>query len=110
MQATKWYILAEREMPEEGRYDGYIQLENGVGMLRLLQEEGDGRPGREEGRRGEGGRTLDRDGIPAVPVSGKACEGDRKGLSGTKRPCISDRNDFFGEKITVAGLITGRGI
>ena len=37
--SDEWYILAEREMPEEGRYDGYIQLENGVGMLRLLQEE-----------------------------------------------------------------------
>ena len=37
--SDEWYILAEREMPEEGRYDGYIQLENGVGMLRLLHEE-----------------------------------------------------------------------
>ena len=27
----EWYILAERDFPEEGRYDGYIQLENGVG-------------------------------------------------------------------------------
>ena len=35
----EWYILAEEEMPEEERYDGYLQLENGVGMLRLLQNE-----------------------------------------------------------------------
>ena len=27
------------EMPEESRYDGYLQLENGVGMIRLLQNE-----------------------------------------------------------------------
>ena len=33
------YLLAERELPEAERYDGYIQLENGVGMLRLLMEE-----------------------------------------------------------------------
>ena len=26
-------------MPEEERYDGYLQLENGVGMIRLLQNE-----------------------------------------------------------------------
>ena len=32
----EWYILAGEEMPEEERYDGYLQLENGVGMLRLL--------------------------------------------------------------------------
>ncbi|MBS7210387.1 MAG: DUF512 domain-containing protein, partial [Lachnospiraceae bacterium] len=35
----EWYILAEEEVPEEERYDGYLQLENGVGMLRLLQNE-----------------------------------------------------------------------
>ena len=37
--SDEWYILAERELPEESRYDGYIQLENGVGMIRLLYEE-----------------------------------------------------------------------
>ncbi|WP_334159589.1 DUF512 domain-containing protein, partial [Muricomes intestini] len=35
----EWYILAEEEVPEEGSYDGYLQLENGVGMLRLLKDE-----------------------------------------------------------------------
>lgn len=35
----EWYILAGYEMPEEERYDGYLQLENGVGMIRLLQNE-----------------------------------------------------------------------
>ena len=27
----EWYLLAEEELPEEERYDGYLQLENGVG-------------------------------------------------------------------------------
>ena len=35
----EWYLLAGQEVPEEERYDGYLQLENGVGMLRLLFEE-----------------------------------------------------------------------
>ena len=35
----EWYILAEQEVPEEERYDGYLQLENGVGMIRLLKNE-----------------------------------------------------------------------
>ena len=35
----EWYLLANRPLPEEERYDGYLQLENGVGMLRLLYEE-----------------------------------------------------------------------
>ena len=33
--------VAERELPEAERYDGYPQLENGVGMLRLLDKEVD---------------------------------------------------------------------
>lgn len=37
--SDEWYILADMEMPEEERYDGYLQLENGVGMLRLLMNE-----------------------------------------------------------------------
>lgn len=35
--SDEWYILAGREMPEEERYDGYLQLENGVRMIRLLK-------------------------------------------------------------------------
>ena len=37
--SDEWYILAEEELPEEEEYDGYLQLENGVGMLRLLLNE-----------------------------------------------------------------------
>ena len=37
--SDEFYILAERELPEEERYDGYIQLENGVGWLRLMASE-----------------------------------------------------------------------
>ena len=37
--SDEWYITAGRDFPEEERYDGYLQLENGVGMLRLLFEE-----------------------------------------------------------------------
>ena len=35
----EWYLLAEMEMPGEDNYDGYQQLENGVGMMRLLEDE-----------------------------------------------------------------------
>ena len=31
--SDEWYMLAERPLPEEESYDGYIQLENGVGMM-----------------------------------------------------------------------------
>ena len=37
--SDEWYIIAGRDFPEEERYDGYIQLENGVGMMRLFINE-----------------------------------------------------------------------
>ncbi|MCD8369342.1 MAG: DUF512 domain-containing protein [Clostridiales bacterium] len=37
--SDEFYIMAEQELPEDERYDGYPQLENGVGMLRLLDTE-----------------------------------------------------------------------
>ena len=37
--SDEWYLLAEEPLPEAEKYDGYLQLENGVGMLRLLEEE-----------------------------------------------------------------------
>lgn len=37
--SDEWYLLAGRDLPEEERYDGYLQLENGVGMVRNFVEE-----------------------------------------------------------------------
>ena len=39
--SDEWYINAGRDFPEADRYDGFIQLENGVGMVRLLIDEFD---------------------------------------------------------------------
>ena len=37
--SDEWYILAGKEMPPASQYDGYLQLENGVGMIRLMMDE-----------------------------------------------------------------------
>ena len=39
--SDEFYLLAGREIPEKERYDGYLQLENGVGMLRLFSDQFD---------------------------------------------------------------------
>ena len=39
--SDEWYLLAEEPFPPEENYDGYIQLENGVGMIPLLASEFD---------------------------------------------------------------------
>ena len=101
------YVLAEEEVPEEERYDGYLQLENGVGMMRLLFNEvqealsavtGDGRQ-REISL--ATGRLM-------YPYIGKILEEIRKKFPNITTHLYAIRNDFFGERITVSGLITGQ--
>lgn len=103
----EWYVLAEEEVPEEARYDGYLQLENGVGMMRLLFNEvqealsavtGDGRQ-REISL--ATGRLM-------YPYIGKILEEIRKKFPNIITHLYAIRNDFFGERITVSGLITGQ--
>ena len=103
----EWYILAEEEMPEEERYDGYLQLENGVGMLRLLHNEF------EEAYEDAAGDDIERSvslatGYLAYPYLKKMADRLSQKYTRTKILIYPIRNDFFGERITVAGLITGQ--
>ena len=103
----EWYILAGQEMPEEERYDGYLQLENGVGMIRLLQNEF-----------AEAFDVLEGDdrqveismatGMLAYPYLQTMIEQLQTKYPNVKVHLYKVRNDFFGEKITVSGLITGQ--
>ena len=105
----EWYLLAEDEVPEEERYDGYLQLENGVGMLRLLFNEF------EEGmeRLGDGDRSGEisaATGKLAYPYIRRMADRIQERYPGVKVHVYCIRNDFFGERITVSGLITGQDI
>ena len=110
--SDEWYILAEREMPEEQRYDGYPQLENGVGMLRLLMTEfEDAMEQHGCGREETEGRQCELSiatGRLAYPFIQKMAERMIKEYSGLQIHVYPIRNDFFGERITVSGLLTGQ--
>ena len=103
----EWYILAEEELPEEERYDGYLQLENGVGMLRLLMNEF------EDGYESLNGDEIDREvsvatGFLAYPYIKRMADRIMEKYPKSKIHVYGIRNDFFGELITVSGLITGQ--
>ena len=104
----EWYLLAGEELPKEERYDGYLQLENGVGMITLLRDEfaeallftrGDAQLKRHITI--ATGRLM----APFLEEMAKAAKEKFPGLSVNVIPV---RNDFFGERITVSGLLTGR--
>ena len=103
----EWYILAEREMPEEERYDGYMQLENGVGMLRLLMNEFDVALADLEGDERKAEVSI-ATGKLAYPFLQKMIEKLQVKFPNVKVYLYWICNDFFGETITVAGLITGQ--
>ncbi len=124
--SDEFYLLADRKLPEEERYDGYPQLENGVGMLRLLDTEV--REALEHPENGgpqyqdAGGRTADgreepapetisvATGMLAFPYLQKQIDRITRKYPQKTVHLYAVRNDFFGEKITVAGLITGQDI
>lgn len=104
----EWYLLAEEELPEEGRYDGYIQLENGVGMITLLRDEF-----AEALQKTKGDKELERRVTLATGKSAAPLLRELAGRMKEKFPkvcveIVAIRNNFFGERITVSGLLTGQ--
>lgn len=105
--SDEWYILAGRDLPEEERYDGYLQLENGVGMLRLLLSEVT-RALKE--RRGDDRafRITLATGRLAAPYIEECMELIREKYPNVCAEVKQITNYFFGERITVSGLVTGQ--
>ena len=99
------YIRAGRPLPGEDYYEGYVQLENGVGMLRSLISEFEAALRLEDGPVEASPYTI-ATGVSAQPylqdLADRARE--RTGVSGRAAAIV---NHFFGPSIDVAGLVTG---
>ena len=104
--SDEWYITAELPIPEEDAYEGYPQLENGVGLIRSLQNEfneyydeitGDNRS-----------KTISlATGILAAPYLKQMVSKLAIKFPKIKIEVYTIINHYFGNDITVAGLITG---
>ncbi len=104
--ADELYLLAERRLPSERDYEGYPQIENGVGMLRSLIEE-------TREALADAPRRLNRSvtvatGVAAAPTIRALCREAMRAVRGLSVTVAEIQNDFFGHSITVAGLLTGR--
>ncbi|RKM57495.1 DUF512 domain-containing protein [Butyrivibrio sp. CB08] len=113
--SDEWYFLAGRPFPEAERYDGYIQLENGVGMMRLLINEFD--EGFDEilSERKDDIDKINRHisvatGRLVYPCIKAMADKAMSVCTGLKIDVYEIINEFFGEKITVSGLLTGQDI
>lgn len=129
--SDEWYIMAGRELPEEERYDGYLQLENGVGMLRsiMVEFEDSLREYADLYGKSAGHSLSDRirnafkrlpkikeeritmiTGRLAAPYLERMCAQLHAVFPQRDVRVLAIRNDFFGEMITVSGLLTGQDI
>ena len=114
--SDEWYILAGEELPPEENYDGYLQLENGVGMIRLLLSEFQDAMEELRKERDKGSLVIKEQEISMVtgklafPYIRQMAEEMMRTLPGLTIHVYGIRNDFFGEMITVSGLLTGQDI
>lgn len=113
--SDEWYFLAGWDFPEEERYDGYIQLENGVGMMRLLINEFNEAFEMALSEHKAHLDSLNREislatGRLVYPCIKELAEKAMSVCPGLKVHVYEIVNEFFGERITVSGLLTGQDI
>ena len=109
--ADEFYLKAEMDIPSEEYYEDYPQLENGVGLIRSVKEDlryylSDSEPFELKKER----RVLAVTGVAAYPT---VCELSEMIKEKADRLCVDVlcvKNDFFGETVTVAGLLTATDI
>lgn len=106
--ADEFFVLAGREIPPASYYKGYWQLEDGVGMLRMLIDDFQKRKKRLKPLKTQREMKIltSKTGVMALEPVKKEIEK----FKNLKLNLIEVSSSFWGEKITVAGLMTGSDI
>ena len=103
--SDEFYLKSGKAIPDAEYYDGYPQIENGVGMLRSFKDECLDEIS-----------YIDRDKVRKRTVSvatGAAAFDTLENIKDLLAPIGVDariykiRNDFYGKSVTVSGLLTG---
>ena len=107
--SDEWYIMAGRELPQEDSYDGYLQLENGVGMMSLFRQEFLAEL--EKPHRVYGSKKLDVvTGTMASPLITEMMDELHRQYPMIEVTVHTIKNNFFGGNVGVAGLVTATDI
>jgi len=107
--ADEFYVMADIEPPDYDTYEGFCQLENGVGMMRLFAEQ------LEEALTDIHNKTINKTvtiitGTAAADFMKKIAARLAAKFEGLRMQVIPIINDTFGASVTVAGLICGKDI
>lgn len=107
--ADEFYLKAGREIPDADYYNGFPQLENGVGMWALLESEFmqalDECETKEKCR-----RVTAVTGQAAYPLIKKLADKATEKIKGLEVNVVCAENRLLGKMITVSGLLCGEDI
>lgn len=107
--ADEFYIKAEKSIPCEDFYEEYSQLENGIGLISLFSSQYLQALNTIRLPNKDRNITI-ATGLAAQPFITSLIDETVKRCHNLKCNIVAVCNDFFGEKIDVAGLIIGRDI
>lgn len=109
--SDEFYVMADQEVPEFDDYEGFVQLENGVGLMRKFSSE------LEDALNDLGGKLKELPSKTATLFTGHSAYAfmnemvqkvsERLPL---QTEVVKIDNHFFGTSITVSGLIVGQDI
>ena len=111
--ADEFYLKSGRPLPPAEYYEDYPQIENGVGMLRSFAEEFGMAVEDAENMTSafSGERTVTvATGFAAYDMLSRSADRLMSFCPGLKVNVVGIVNKFFGESITVSGLLTGKDI
>jgi len=100
------YLKAGRDIPEDTFYEDYTQLDNGVGMLRLMETEFESALKLSDAPVAAQHFSI-ATGTAAAPLMRKLMAKAEEQFNIVHGTVYAIENHFFGEKVTVAGLVTG---
>ena len=106
--ADEFYLKAEKPLPCGEFYEDYLQIENGVGMWTSFKEEFEN--ALDEAQFSETHSVSMVTGMAAFPLMRACAQKATEKFPGLTCYVYGIENEFFGENITVTGLLTGKDI
>ena len=107
--SDEFYLIAGEEIPSDSEYEDYAQIDNGVGLVRSLIEEYEYAYSELPAKYKKTGREMRTvtlaTGVSAAPILKKLM--DDHPITSLNIKVTAVKNRFFGETVTVAGLVTG---
>ena len=108
--SDEFYLLSKRQMPTAEYYGEFLQLENGVGLWSLLLREAIDAIEYEDYNLETKRKISLVTGAAAFPLITEIVDKCMKKWDNLECKVFEIKNNFFGEKITVAGLVTATDI